>query len=172
MMESNQIQHGRNGAAIEVGELRGQLIFYAMRYVNHSETAEDLVQEAFLRLSREEAIEFPKSWLYTTVRNLSLNYLRDRKQTVSFEEKIFTEGRDREDTPRAALEHLQRVESVRGWIERLPERQQRLLRLKFEEGLSYRQISQRTGLSITNVGYILCQAIRCLQGYAKGGEAG
>jgi RNA polymerase sigma factor (sigma-70 family) len=172
MMESNQTQQGREGESVGIGELRGQLIFYAMRYVNHSETAEDLVQEAFLRLSRSDAIEFPKSWLYTTVRNLSLNYLRDRKQTVAFEEKMHTEDGAWGETPSAALEHLQRVEDLRGWMDRLPDRQQRLLRLKFEEGLSYRQISQRTGLSVTNVGYILCQAIRSLQGYARGGKVG
>ncbi len=171
MMHSNPVGHGENGVTVDVGELRGQLVFYAMRYLNHSETAEDLVQEAFLRFGRETAITFPKAWMYTTVRNLCLNHLRDRKQTVTFEEEIMSADTSKEETPRAALEHLQRVEVVRGWIDRLPAREQRLLRLKFEEGLSYREISRKTGLSVTNVGYILCQALRSLKTCAKGGEA-
>ena len=43
-------------------ELERPLILYAYQIVKNREEARDLVQEAFLRLSRQDQIEFPKAW--------------------------------------------------------------------------------------------------------------
>ncbi len=48
-------------------------------------------------------------------------------------------------------------------IQTLPEKQSELLMLKFSEGLSYREISEVTGLSSSNVGYILHHALKALK---------
>ena len=58
-------------------ELERPLILYAYQIVKKREEARDLVQETFLRLSKQEdQIEFPKAWLYRTLRNLSISFLR------------------------------------------------------------------------------------------------
>ena len=49
---------------------------------------------------------------------------------------------------------LQRV------IAELPERQQEVIRLRFQDGLSYKEISQITELSVTNVGVVLHNAVK------------
>ena len=48
-------------------------------------------------------------------------------------------------------------------LDRLPETQQEVIRLKFQHGLSYKEISASTGLSVTNVGFILHTGIKRLR---------
>ena len=51
---------------------------------------------------------------------------------------------------------------ARLFILELKERDRKVLLLKFEEDLSYKQISEKTGLSISNVGYVLHHTIKKL----------
>lgn len=151
--------------ADQIQGLRTQLIAYVQGYVHNPVVAEDLVQDAFLRYgSSQEEIDHPRAWLYKVTRNLALNHLRSRKTVVPWEDEhpaVIREGEA--ESPRLALERLQRVDIVQSLIGNLNKREQQLLQLKFEEELSYREISERTGLSVSNVGYLLCQIIRSLQ---------
>jgi len=61
---------------------------------------------------------------------------------------------------------------VRLSVETLDERSRELIRLKFHEGLSYKEISNRTGLTTGNVGYLLHHAIKAIgEELAKNGIA-
>ena len=48
-------------------------------------------------------------------------------------------------------------------LARLPVNQQEVVRLKFQEGMSYKQIAEVTGLSVSNVGYLLHVAVNSLR---------
>ena len=48
-------------------------------------------------------------------------------------------------------------------LEKLPERQQEVIRLKFQGGLSYREISRVTGLSESNVGYLIHTGLKAVR---------
>jgi RNA polymerase sigma-70 factor (ECF subfamily) len=50
----------------------------------------------------------------------------------------------------------------------LPDNQQEVIRLKIENGLKYREISEITGLSVTNVGYLLHQGLQTLRKQISG----
>lgn len=150
--------------AEQIQGLRAQLIAYALGYVHNPVVAEDLVQEAFLRYgTMQKDVEHPRAWLYKVTRNLSLNHLRSRKLVVPWEDEHAAMPGEESESPRLALERLQRVDIVHSLIRDLNGREQQLLKLKFEEELSYREISERTGLSVSNVGYLLCQIVRGLQ---------
>src|SRR5689334_9925520 len=63
--------------------LESPLLGYALRYTGEPRQAEDVVQEAFMKLHAQfESVEKPRSWLYRTVRNLALNQRRDARKTV------------------------------------------------------------------------------------------
>jgi RNA polymerase sigma-70 factor (ECF subfamily) len=47
-------------------------------------------------------------------------------------------------------------------MEKLEERSRELVRLKFNEGLSYKEISARTGLTVSHVGYLLHHALKAI----------
>jgi RNA polymerase sigma-70 factor (ECF subfamily) len=48
-------------------------------------------------------------------------------------------------------------------VTRLPERQREVLRLRYHEGLSYQEISDITGCSVSHVGVILHSALQALR---------
>ena len=65
--------------------------------------------------------------------------------------------------PVARLEKSETATGLMKQVERLPDRQQEVLRLKFHAGLSYKEIAEVTGLTSTNVGFILHTAISKLR---------
>src|SRR5947209_14759939 len=63
--------------------LESPLLAYALRLARERSTAEDMVQEAFMRLHAQfDEVREPKRWLYRTVHNLALNHLRDANKIV------------------------------------------------------------------------------------------
>ncbi|MSU22121.1 MAG: RNA polymerase sigma factor, partial [Pedosphaera sp.] len=57
--------------------LESPLLNYAVRLFNELDVAEDVVQEAFMRLHAQfEKVREPRRWLYRTVHNLALNHRR------------------------------------------------------------------------------------------------
>src|SRR5262245_12646678 len=63
--------------------LESPLLSYALRLVGQLSVAEDLVQEAFMKLHRQFAeVREPKRWLYRTVHNLALNHHRDARKII------------------------------------------------------------------------------------------
>ena len=57
--------------------LESPLLSYALRLLGNTSTAEDIVQEAFMKLHAQiDPVRQPKAWLYRTVHNLALNHRR------------------------------------------------------------------------------------------------
>ena len=64
--------------------LESPLLSYALRLTGERQVAEDLVQEAFMRLHAQfDEVREPRRWLYRTVHNLALNQRRDAAKIVS-----------------------------------------------------------------------------------------
>lgn len=143
------------------------LLLYARKLVNHDgDIAQDIVQEAFLKLHADyDSVRQPQAWLYRTVHNLALNHLRAGRKIVPLEAPG-PDGAERPETPDSAPlpdEMIQRLEAIgqtRLCLDELDPRRRELVRLKFEEGLSYKEISERTQISISNVGYLLHHALK------------
>ena len=148
--------------------LESPLLAYAIRFVGQVELAEDIVQEAFMRLHAQfEEVQEPKKWLYRTVHNLALNHQRDSRKIVSLELKQddADENLDTADPQPLPDEQIARLEGiglVRLGMEALDERSREVLRLKFTENLSYKEISVRTGLKSGHVGYLLHHALKAM----------
>ena len=109
----------------------------------------------------------PKRWLYRTVHNLALNQLRDANKIVPLnpgtEENVsIGDSPDPQPLPDERILRLEGIGLVRLSLETLDERSRELVRLKFTEELSYKEISARTGLSMSNVGYILHHALKAI----------
>jgi RNA polymerase sigma-70 factor (ECF subfamily) len=65
--------------AVTVEELRPLMLSIAYRMVGSFSEAEDLVQEAFLRLHQEGGVDSPKAWLSTVVTRLAIDHLRSAR---------------------------------------------------------------------------------------------
>ena len=68
-----------------------------------------------------------------------------------------------ESRPGRALEAAETREALLGLIGRLPPNQQEVIRLKFQTGFSYKEISRITELSVSNVGFLIHTAVQRLR---------
>src|SRR6266704_4001670 len=148
--------------------LESPLLAYAIRFVGEVGAAEDIVQEAFMRLHAQfDDVREPRKWLYRTVHNLALNHRRDLAKIVPLEtrkddESASNETADPQPLPDEQIARLEGIGLVRLSVETLDDRSRELIRLKFSEGLSYKEISAQTGLTTGHVGYLLHHAIKAV----------
>ena len=152
--------------------LESPLLGYALRCAGEQMVAEDIVQEAFMKLHAQfEQVEKPRPWLYRTVHNLALNRRRDRKKIVPLESSPADENvsshlsHEPADPALPPDEQMLRIEGiglVRISLETLDARSRELVRLKFHDDLSYKEIAARTGLTPGNVGFILHHALKTI----------
>ena len=136
------------------------LLGYAIGLVGRRSVAEEIVQETFLRLHQVwSEVDNPRAWLYRSVRNLALNHLRDRKPESELKEDTATA----EETPPAeVLGRNEAIGMMRLLLAEMSEEDRNLIRLKYNDDLKYQDISQRTGLSVSNVGYRLHHVLKAL----------
>ena len=97
-------------------------------------------------------------------RNKALDVLRKEKRIKPMSDAQMENGRSSELNPAQSAEQNEQNHQVLAAIETLPERQQEIVRLKFQHGMSYRQISAITSESVSNVGYLLHNALSDLRG--------
>jgi len=149
--------------------LESPLLTYALRLVSQFSVAEDVVQEAFMKLHAQfDDVREPRRWLYRTVHNLAVNHIRDTAKIVSLdlsseEDTVSSvETADPQPMPDEQIIRLEGIGLVRLSLETLDDRSREVIRLKFNEELSYKDISIRTGLSAGNVGYLLHHALKAI----------
>jgi RNA polymerase sigma-70 factor, ECF subfamily len=140
------------------------LISYAKTITNDLESARDAVQETFLRLSRQDvrALESRLApWLYFVCRNCALDYVR--KVARFSADGIDEEFPAKDASPAAEVAAAEETEHLRWMIAQLPQQQRELIHLKFEAGLSYKEIADTTRMSVSSVGVQLHAAIQTLR---------
>lgn len=144
----------------------GDLIRYARRIVGDDDRARDVVQETFLRLCREDRHELDGhlvEWLYTVCRNRALDVRRKEQRMTTLTEETFTLQASPELPPALQVERRDSAGRILEMLDRLPANQQETIRLKFQNGLSYREIAEVTGLSISHVGVLIHTGLKTLR---------
>lgn len=150
--------------------LESPLLNYAWRLLGSMSVVEDVVQEAFMRLHAQfDEVREPRRWLYRTVHNLALNQRRASEKLLSLDVPAREEGTkpavetvDPQPLPDEQIARWEGIGLVRLGLETLDARSREVVRLKFHEGLSYKEISERTGLTVGHVGYLLHHAIKAV----------
>lgn len=146
-------------AAVFEAEESG-LLRFAISLVRRRDVAEELVQETFLRLHQVWGeVENPRAWLYRSLRNLSLNHIRDRPVEAELNEEVTPHDGQ---LPVDQMVRDEAVGMVRLLLAELPPEDRDLLRLKYHDDLKYHEIGQRTGLTSGNVGYRLHHLLKSL----------
>lgn len=152
-------------AALE--QYEGRLLRFAARLVRDPERARDVVQETFLQLCSQDraAVEgHLVAWLFHVCRNRAFDLRRKESRVESIQPDIPAHVvADPVDPSMLAQrrEHANQVLSVLGT---LPESQQEVVYLRFADGLSYKQIAEVTGHSVSHVGVMLHTAVKKVRG--------
>ncbi|WP_298711417.1 RNA polymerase sigma factor [Chitinophaga sp.] len=148
---------------------RHQLYGYVLRLCGSQDVALDAVQEVFLQVWLRSASLDPgrsiKSYLFRSVRNYLLDYLKKAVHQQAFRQhfmRAFEEGG-------ASSEHVlysKQLETIKNnAVSRLPAQRQRIYTMSKVEGLSNREIAESLGISINTVRDQLVKASRFVRMY-------
>jgi RNA polymerase sigma-70 factor, ECF subfamily len=166
-----------DGDAFEVIVRRHQssILNLIYRYLGDRTKAADLAQEVFLRIWRAAARYEPKAkfttWIYRITANLCLNEIKSAKKGtwVRFQEEQGNQNMDqgtRSDvfrSPEDLLLGKERTHQISQALQTLPENQRMALILSRYEHISYVEIAEAMGCSVSAVESLLVRAKRNLQ---------
>ncbi len=147
-------------------EHEGPLLRYAERILGDADRGRDVVQETFMRLLQSDrSFEGGHlvSWLFTVCRNRCLDICRKERRMTPLSEQAERMRPSGEPTPDAVVSGREQAGRVTDALSSLPARQQEVLRLRFQNAMSYKQIAGVTGLSVSNVGFLIHTGIQQLR---------
>lgn len=139
---------------------------YAASIIGNADQARDVVQDVFIRLWQEEPAKIEGhlvEWLFTVCRNRALDLQRKEGRMTTLTERDMETREDHKPSPALAAENGETAGQLLRLVGQLPPNQQEVVRLKFQSGLRYEEISRITGLSVSNVGFLLHTALKTLR---------
>lgn len=142
------------------------LLRYAARMLGDADRARDVVQDTFVKLmaqSRAAVDGHLAEWLFTVCRHRALDVLRKEGRMKPLAEGEAERVTADEARPGRALEQAEAKTALLALIDRLPRHQQEVVRLKFQNGFSYKEISRITEHSVSNVGFLIHTAVQRLR---------
>jgi RNA polymerase sigma-70 factor (ECF subfamily) len=149
-----------------VARFEGPLTLYASRLLRDTEAARDVVQETFLKLCGSEPAAIDghlAEWLFTVCRNRALDVLRKEHRMTQLREEHVLRCLSPEPGPLDVAVRHDLSSRVVELLEALPINQREVVRLKFQNGFSYQEISRISGHSVSNVGYLIHAGIKALR---------
>lgn len=136
-------------------EVRPRLVGIARRIVGNDDDAEDIVQDALLRLWQvKEEVRNAESMARVITRNLSIDHVRRRHVTVDIDESnLETDSTSNND---------EQIQRIMGLINKLPTMQQTVIRLRHLDGLKMSDIAKITGTTEQAVRQSISRARRTI----------
>ena len=132
---------------------------YLQRLTGDPDQADDLAQETFVRLLEHEVDgSGTRRWLFTVARNLVRDRARVRKRRAELAEGGELDPPEPE-TPEERFRRSDRKRRVRLALDGLKPRDREMLLMR-EEGFSYAEIAEVTGVAESSVGALLSRALR------------
>lgn len=148
------------------------LVRYAMSIVGELDGARDVVQDTFIKYVRGssdqpitemegESARHVESWLFTVTRNGSLDHLRKYSRIIPM--PLPDDRRSEAPSPDQELANREAADWLLRLLDELTPNQREVIRLKFQNDLSYKEIADVTGLTATNVGFLLHVGLKKLR---------
>jgi len=142
-------------------EEESPLLRYAFGILGRRELAEEVVQDAFLKLHEHwKEVEIPRAWLFRCVRNLAFNVLRKAKRETLQESAGEREAAS--ERPDDELGKMEAVGIVQMLVSEMEEEDQTMVRMKYFQGRKYQEIADQLEMSVGNVGYRLHHLLKDL----------
>lgn len=148
-----------------VDEYERPLTIYATRLLRDGERARDVVQDTFMKLCQADRAAVDghlAKWLYTVCRNRALDVRRKEHRMTTLDDRKMEIASGAAPT-RANAVPDPASGGVLAAVDSLTDRQQEVVRLKFQGGLSYREIAEVMDTTVNNVGVLLHTAIKTIR---------
>jgi RNA polymerase sigma-70 factor (ECF subfamily) len=140
---------------------------YAESLVKKGEIAEEVVQDVFYNIWKNRGtIRITSSWesyLYRSVYNNSMMYLRKSRREQPMEDQLYYEMDVHLEGPSEIMQFEEISELVTRTLEELPERTREIFQLNRQEGLRYREIAERLSISVKTVEANMGKALKALR---------
>jgi RNA polymerase sigma-70 factor (ECF subfamily) len=149
-------------------ESRQALHRYIQRFVGSSETAKEIVQEAFLRTYRQgESVTTLRAFLFSTARNLAANEYRHRRIMERNALGDFSQSRVKTEQESLETELLrdERNRLIEEAIDRLPPQCRAAFALRVFHECSYKEVADRLGISAKTVEKHIARGLRETHSY-------
>ncbi len=150
-----------NNKAFEVlfSKYEQSLYRYIIYLVRNSDLADDILQETFykaittIRLGKYTETGKFRSWLSRIAHNLVIDYFRNeqKENTISnyeYETDLFNNPRFCDDTVETTLVKEQVMSDVKKLVDTLPDSQREVLDMRYYKDMSFKEIADKTGVSI------------------------
>ena len=147
-------------------EYEAPLVRYAYSILNDLDRARDVVQDTFIRLYNQEpkkVAKAVKSWLFTVCRNRCFDVMRKENRLVLVDEEVIRNRRGTDQDPSRMMQRRETQGEILRFLERLPNNQREVIRLKFQNDMTYKEISEATNLSVSNVGFLIHTGLKRLR---------
>lgn len=161
----NKCKTDKNAFGVLYNHYFHHILNFIKPKVDSIETAEDICSNVFKKAF--EAIDGFKwqgisfsSWLYRIARNQVIDYYRSKKEHLPLEDALIP---SHEKSPEELFEQSSFEEAIKNLIEELPEKERKIIYMKFFEGYTNKTISNLLNLSETNVSTIVYRAIAKLR---------
>jgi RNA polymerase sigma-70 factor (ECF subfamily) len=129
--------------------------YYAFQITNDQAAAQDIAEGAFIKVWKRREIFYEfitlKSYLYTIVRNDSLNWLKAESRRLGLQHAAAAEIHQPESL---AWENLIQAEVIRELytaIEALPPQRRKIFTMLYKDGKSVKQVAKELQLSISTI---------------------
>jgi RNA polymerase sigma-70 factor (ECF subfamily) len=143
------------------------LCSYAYRFVNDSDTAEEIVQDLFYKLwEKREELQINssvKSYLFSAVHNRCLKYIEHRNVENKYRDYYLLRESEIDSEPQHGSEVHEMQEIIDSTLDSLPDRCSRIFRLNRFDGLKYQEIAQKLSISVKTVEANMGKALKMLR---------
>jgi len=150
-----------------VQQFYSPLTLFADRLLKDRAAAEDIVGESFIKLWNKkndfETVQNIKAFLYITVRNASLNYLKQAKRDSLSKQQLAYPQSEKEEFVLNSMIRAEVLKEILQEIERLPEQCGKVLKLGYLEGLKNQEIADMLHISVHTVKNQKARAIQLLK---------
>lgn len=140
-----------------------------LRYTKSPSEAEDIVQQAFVRLwegrRRLKEVDDPAAWLYTITRNEFRDRYRKLRVSQRYRQYLHEVFEEEAGTPEETLILKQHEHLMKRAIAGLSDRQREAYLLSREAGLTYEEIAVRMGLERTTVKEHISRAVKAIKAF-------
>ncbi len=174
---SNYLKGDEKSLEVLIKRYLKPIYSFVFRFVSNIQDAEDITQEVFIKVWRnlkrfDQNGKF-KTWIFTITKNTCLDWLR-RKQQISFseletdDEKSFVEKiPDSQSLPNELLEKKDFADLLNRAIKKLSPKYKMILFLRYNDHLTFRQISEILEKPLNTVKSYHRRALILLRNYLK-----
>lgn len=147
-----------------------RLFAFCCKYVDDKEAARDLVQECFINLwENRDAVQISfEAYLFTSVRNRSLSYIRSQRVRADYQDSVRSQIKEYEFHPEGSdpISELY-IQEVVGLVtlclNQLPDRTREIFMMSRYDGLKNKEIAEKLNISVRTVENQIYSALRVLK---------